>query len=87
MKVSDKPNWKYPLASSSKNIVGTLISSQKYLRSIFNIHFGQKENKSLRKRKLFDLEYLKDALLKLIVLLVCYTVSTHNFRSHNHSIL
>ena len=40
-----------------------------------------------KKRNLFDLEYLKDGFVKLIVLLVCYTVLPYNSIEPNFGFL
>ena len=40
-----------------------------------------------KKRNTFDLEYLKDGLTKLIVLLVCYSVLPYNSIEPNFSFL
>ena len=40
-----------------------------------------------KKRKTFDLKYLKDGSIRLIVLLVCYSVLPYNSLEHNFSFL
>ena len=40
-----------------------------------------------KKRNLFELEYLKDGFVKLIVLLVCYSALTYNSIKPNFSFL
>ena len=41
----------------------------------------------LKKRNLFGLEYLRDDFVKLVVLLVCYTVLPYNSLEHNFGFL
>ena len=52
--------------------------------SIFNSIYLQGVSK---KRSLFDLVYLRDALVKLIVLLVCYSLLPYNSIKPNFSFL
>ena len=40
-----------------------------------------------KKRNLFDVEYLKDGLVKLIIVLVCYSVFPYNSIKPNFSFL
>ena len=49
----------------------------------------KKNNKGClkKKRNLFDLEYLRDALIKSIVLLVCYSLLPYNSIKPNFSFL
>ena len=64
-----------------------------YLLRALNLHHTSKDciyvlyRVSQKKRNTFDLKYLKDGSIKLIVLLVCYSVLPYNSIEPNFSFL